>query len=80
MEAVREYDARVDNKNRVTLRGARYEYYNVTELANGCYVLEPRELVVPEEVSARTLADMDAAVANLKAGNVSAPIDLSDFE
>lgn len=80
MEAVKEYDARVDSKNRVTLRGAQYEYYNVKELENGCYILEPRELTLPKEVSARTLRDMDEAVANLKAGNVSGPIDLSDFE
>lgn len=79
MEAVKEYDARVDSKNRVTLRGAQYEYYNVKELENGCYILEPRELMVPQEISARTLRDMDEAVANLHAGKVSDAIDLSDF-
>lgn len=79
MEAVKEYDARIDAKKRVTLRGARYEYYNVKELANGCYILEPRELTVPQEISARTLADMDRAVANIKVGTASNPIDLSDF-
>lgn len=79
MEAVKEYDARVDSKNRVTLRGAQYEYYNVKELENGCYILEPRELTVPREISTRTLSDMDEAVANLRAGKVSGAIDLSDF-
>lgn len=80
MEALKEYDAKLDSKNRVTLRGAQYEYYNVKEFANGCYILEPRELTVPQEISARTLRDMDEAVANLKVGSVSAPVDLSDFE
>ncbi len=51
MEAIKEYDAKVDGKNRVTLRGAQYEYYNVKEYDNGCYVLEPRELTAPEEIS-----------------------------
>lgn len=79
MEAVKEYDARVDAKNRVTLRGAQYQYYNVKEYDNGCYLLEPRELAAPEEISARTLRGMDEAVANLKAGRASGPVDLSDF-
>ena len=42
-------------------------------------VLEPRELAVPESISARTLADMDRAVSNFKRGDVSPAIDLSDF-
>lgn len=79
MEAVKEYDAHLDSKNRVTLRGAQYEYYNVKELDNGCYILEPRELRAPKEISATTLRDMDRAVANFKAGKVSDNIDLSDF-
>ena len=46
---------------------------------NGCIILEPRELAVPESISARTLADMDRAVSNFKRGDVSPAIDLSDF-
>ena len=42
-------------------------------------ILEPRELAVPESISARTLADMDRAVSNFKKGDVSPIIDLSDF-
>lgn len=79
MEAIKEYDAKVDGKNRVTLRGAQYEYYNVKEYDNGCYVLEPRELTAPEEISTRTLHDMDEAMGNIKAGKASAAVDLSDF-
>jgi hypothetical protein len=79
MKAVREYDARADSKNRITLREAKFKYYHVTELANDCYVLEPRELMPQGGISADTLKDMDTAVANLKAGKVSVPIDLSDL-
>lgn len=79
MSAVKEYDARIDLKKRVTIRGAHYDHYHVTEFADGKIVLEPRELVVPFEVSRRSLAMMDAAMANYKAGGVSAPVDLSAF-
>lgn len=78
--AIREYDAKLDSKKRLTLRNTNFEYYHVQELDNGTIVLEPRELTAPFQVSANTLSMMDAAVNNMKAGKVSAPIDLSGFE
>lgn len=79
METIKDYVAHLDNKKRITLRGATYHYYNVKEYGNGCIILEPRELSVPKSISARTLADMDRAVSNFKCGDVSTAIDLSDF-
>ena len=79
MEAIKDYTVHLDSKKRVTLRGAAYQYYNVREYQNGCIILEPRELAVPESVSARTLKDMDRAIDNFKMGDVSEPVDLSDF-
>ncbi len=79
MTAVKDYTVHIDNKKRVTLRGALYQYYNVKEYDNGCIMLEPRELVVPESISAATLRDMDKAISNFKMDEVSHPIDLSDF-
>ena len=79
MEAIKDYTAHIDTKKRITLRGARYDYYNVREYANGCILLEPRELVRPESISAATLRTMDASIQNLKAGKVSAPLDLSSI-
>lgn len=79
MEAVKDYTVHIDSKKRVTLRGAAYQYYNVREYKNGCIVLEPRELIVPESISARTLKDMDRAIANFRKGEVSEAVDLSDF-
>lgn len=79
MEAVRDYIVHIDSKKQVTLRGAAYQYYNVREYKNGCIMLEPRELKVPEGISARTLEDMDKAIANFKKGDVSEAINLSDF-
>ena len=79
MEAVKDYTVHIDSKKRVTRRGAAYQYYNVREYKNGCIILEPRELIVPESISARTLKDMDRAIANFKKGEVSEAVDLSDF-
>ena len=42
---LREYVARLDSKKRITLRGARTEYYHVTEKKDGTIELSPRELV-----------------------------------
>ena len=80
MDAIKDYDVRLDAKGRVTLRGATYKNYNVKLYENGCFILEPRELVIPEVISARSLGEMDKAVENFKTGNVSASIDLSDFD
>lgn len=79
MEAIKDYTAHIDTKKRITLRGARYDYYNVREYANGCIILEPRELVKPKTISAATLRTMDESIKNFKVGNVSAPLDLSAF-
>ena len=79
MEAIKEYIVHIDNKKRVTLRGALYQYYDVKEYDNGCILLEPRELIVPSSISASQLKDMDEAISNFKNGKVSKPIDLSDF-
>ena len=79
MTVVKDYTVHIDSKKRITLRGALYKYYNVKEYDNGCIVLEPRELTIPDGISVKTLEDMDKAVNNFKSGKISEPIDLSDF-
>lgn len=79
MTAVKDYTVHLDSKKRITLRGALFQYYNVKEYENGCIMLEPRELTVPDCISKRTLEDMDRAVSNFKRGEVSPAVDLSDF-
>lgn len=79
MSVVKEYEAKMDSKHRVTIRGAQYEYYMVKEYSDGHLELEPRVLVNPNEISVKTLQMMDMAVENLKAGTASDPIDLSSF-
>lgn len=82
MEAIinKDYIAHLDTKHRITLRGTQYSYYHVKEYDNGCILLEPRELVAPTTISARTLMVMDEAINNYTTGRVSEPIDLSEFE
>lgn len=78
--SVREYDAKLDSKKRITLRNAIFEYFHVSEMKDGRIILEPRELVKPFSVSANTLSMMDKAVENIKNNKVSEKLDLSEFE
>ena len=77
---VREYDAKLDSKKRLTLREAGYDYYHVSVFPDQRIVLEPRVLTAPFEVSSNTLNMMDTAVENMKNGKVSPALDLSEFE
>ena len=78
--AIREYDAKLDAKKRLTLREAGYEYYHVSVLPDQRIVLEPRVLATPFEVSTNTLKMMDSSVDNMKKGKVSPALNLSEFE
>ena len=79
MEAIKEYDAKIDTKKRITLRGASYEYYHVIEFPNGRIELEPRVLVEPFEIDENTLKMIDKSMENLKKAIASEPIDLTEF-
>lgn len=76
---VKEYDAHLDTKKRITLRGVETEYYAVKMFSDGRVMLEPRVLVPPEAVSKRTLKMLDQAAKNFKKGKVSEPIDLDRY-
>jgi len=49
-EPIKEYEARIDSKKRITLRGAKTEYFHVSEHIDGTIVLSPRTLVHPDDV------------------------------
>ena len=76
---VERYDVAADAKKRINLRNSKAKYFHVKALSNGCYLLEPRVLVPPQAVSARSLRMLDQSVAHLKKGQASTPIDLSRF-
>ena len=79
MLAQKNYTTKIDSKKRLTIRGAKYQYYKVHEYDNGFITLEPQELISPLEISAKTLESMDKAVENFKIGQVSEGIDLTEF-
>ena len=79
MTAVKDYTVHIDSKKRITLKGALFQYYNVKEYDNGCILLEPRELTIPDSISSRSLGDIDRAISNFKIRAVSPAVDLSDF-
>ncbi len=78
MRPVSEYDARIDAKKGLTLRGAKYGHYHVRDYGDGRIALEPRQLVRPLVVARRTLRMMDRSMANLKNGKVSDAVNVSD--
>ena len=79
LTVVENYDVAADAKKRISLRNAKTKYFHVQALSNGCFYLEPRVLVSPQAVSARSLKMLDKSVANFKKGLASTPIDLSAF-
>jgi hypothetical protein len=79
LTVVENYDVAADAKKRISLRNAKTKYFHVKAFSNGCFLLEPRVLVSPTVISARSLKMLDKSVANLKKGLASAPIDLTAF-
>jgi len=71
LEVVREYNAKMDAKRRITIRTSDYEYYHVKQYSNGTIVLEPRVIAAPFEVN-----EGDTAVA----GKTKNSVDLPGFE
>lgn len=78
-EAIKEYDARLDSKKRITLRGAQTMFYRVREKKDGTIELSPRVLVHPDEISVKTLATIEQSVDNLKKGKASKAVDLDEL-
>ncbi len=76
---VKTYDAKLDSKKRLTIRGTKYEFYRIQEFADGTLVLKPRILVDPDELSENSLAMMDSSIENFKKGKVSKPIDVHKY-
>ena len=76
---IKQYDTKIDSKNRCTIQGSNFNYYHVTEFNDGHIELFPRVLVDPALISRDTLNMMDKSVENFKNGKVLDPIDLSKY-
>jgi hypothetical protein len=79
LTVVEEYDVAADAKRLISLRCSKTKYFRVRALSDGSILLEPRVLVPPQAVSARTLKMLDQSAGNLKKGLVSPPVDLTPF-
>jgi hypothetical protein len=79
VSVLQHYLASADAKNRISLRGSKAKYFEVKALSNGSYMLEPRVLISPDAIPARTLRMLERSVAQLKRGQASAPINLARF-
>lgn len=78
MEAlVREYDAKMDSRRRITLRNGKYPFFHVREYADGRITLEPRELVEPFMISSDDLQALDKAIEEIDNGYEPQAFDLS---
>ncbi len=76
---VKKYDAKLDHKKRLTIRGTQFEFYHVLEFSDGTLVLKPRILVDPLELSENTLRMMDKSIENIKYGKASKPVDIEKY-
>lgn len=79
MSIVKEYEAKLDSKHRITIRGSEFQYFRVKQYGDGHLELLPRVLVDPKEISKNTLQMMDESIKNLKNGKVSETIDLDSI-
>ena len=75
LTVIERYDVAADAKK----RNAKTKYFHVKALSNGAYILEPRVLVPPEAISARTMKMIEQSAANLKKGRASSPIDFASL-
>ena len=77
---LKEYDVKLDDKKRVTLRGVLNSYFNIKIYKTGKIVLSPRILVDPNDIPKSTLKIIDKSAKNLKKGKVSKPVNLSKYK
>ncbi len=75
-----EYTAVIDNKKRLTIRGAKHSHYAVQVFKDGKIVLNPRILVDPNIIPKSTLKIIDNSVANMKKDKISKPLNLKKYK
>lgn len=76
---IKKYDAKLDNKKRLTIRGTKYDFYHVEEFNDGTLLLKPRVLIDPNELSKNTPRMIDKSMDNFEKGNVSESVNLDKY-
>ena len=79
VKAKKEYDTKLDSKNRLTVREPSYGYFNVSEFDDGTILLKPRVLVDPETISKSALKMIDNSINNFKTKKVSKKVDVEKY-
>lgn len=67
MRAIAEYDTKLDDRGRLTIKGVEFQHFRVKVFEDSHVEIYPRMLVDPT-VSRRTLAMMDQAMSAMAAG------------
>jgi len=75
----KEYDTKLDSKNRLTVREPSHGYFHVSEFDDGTILLKPRILVDPETISKNALKMIDKSINNFKNKKVSKKIDIEKY-
>lgn len=76
---LKEYTVKLDSKNRVTIRGAKYDHYKVQVLKNGQILLKPQVVVDLEAIPPKTLDMIEKSMENFKQGKVYGPINTDKY-
>ncbi len=63
-QIVKQYDARLDKKKRLTIRGAPFNFYHVNEFSDGTLLLKPQTRIDSDEISENTLRIIDLSMEN----------------
>ncbi len=71
---VTEFDVKKDERNRVTLKDAAYDYYHAKVFDDGHIEFYP-QVLANASVSVRTVEAMDRAMRNFAKGRVGAPMN-----
>ena len=79
-KVIKKYDAKLDSKNRLTIRESQFAHYSVNVMDNGEIVLKPRILVDPNNINANTLKTIEESMGNLKKGKVGKEFDPEEFD
>lgn len=76
---VKQYDAKVDSKKRITLRDAKYDYYSVTTYDDGSVSLEPKMLVSNKTISTEHILKTVEMIRKQAIENGTANMTLDDI-
>lgn len=75
---VAEYDVKKDERNRVTLKGVKFDYYHAKVFDDGHIEFYP-QVLADAALSVRTLTMMDSAMENFGNGNVGTELNPRDI-